>query len=142
MSNYKRRHPKKSSSWIKDRYFKTLGNRHWVFTGVNDKGNLIRLFKAGLVPVTRHIKVKEKANPYNPAWDNYFETRYTKKWFSSKWGRTKLRCIWRQQEGLCPVCKAGFKGETGFHVHHIVERSKGGGDYLNNLVMLHPNCHR
>ena len=138
----KRRHPKKSLTWIKSRYFKTVGNNHWMFTGVDDKGNLVHLFKAGLVPVTRHIKIKAAANPYDPEWDDYFETRYTRKWFCSKWGRSKLRRLWRQQNGLCPVCQQGFKGETSIHVHHIVERCKGGGDHLDNLVMLHPNCHR
>jgi RNA-directed DNA polymerase len=137
-----RRHPKKSSTWIKKRYFKTVGNNHWVFTGVDDKGNHQHLFKAGLVPVTRHIKIRADANPYDPGWDDYFEERYTKKWLSSKWGWTKLRSIWRQQSGLCPVCQQGFKGETSIHVHHLVERSKGGSDRLDNLVMLHPNCHR
>ncbi|MCK5355482.1 MAG: group II intron reverse transcriptase/maturase, partial [Methyloprofundus sp.] len=138
----KRRHPRKSRKWIRAKYFKTVGNNHWVFTGVDDKGNLKHLFKAGLVPVTRHIKIKAEANPYDPEWDDYFEVRYTRKWFSSKWGRSKLRRIWRQQKGLCPMCRQGFKGETSIHVHHIIERCQGGGDGLNNLVMLHPNCHR
>ena len=94
------------------------------------------------MPVTRHIKIKAAANPYNPEWDDYFDTRYTCKWFSSQWGRSKLRRLWRQQNGLCPVCQQKFKGETSINVHHIVERYKGGGDNLDNLVMLHPNCHR
>ena len=46
------------------------------------------------------------------------------------------------KKGLCPMCRQGFNGETSIHVHHIIERCKGGGDGLNNLVMLHPNCHR
>ena len=29
----KRRHPKKSRQWIKDRYFETIDQRHWVFHG-------------------------------------------------------------------------------------------------------------
>jgi len=137
----KRRHPKKSARWVRSK-FQTVGNDHWVFTGIDDKGNPIRLFSASLVPVTRHIKVKVLANPYDPEWDEYFEIRYTHRWFCSKWGRTKLRKIWRQQGGLCPVCKQGFNGETSIHVHHIVERCNGGDDSLTNLVMLHPNCHR
>ncbi|WP_261298988.1 HNH endonuclease [Shewanella holmiensis] len=30
----------------------------------------------------------------------------------------------------------------GWNVHHIVERGKGGSDEMENLVLLHPNCHR
>ena len=138
----KRRHPKKTSAWIKAKYFMTVKHNHWVFTGLNDKGNLVHLFKAGLVPVTRHVKIKAEANPFDPEWESYFETRYTRKWFCSKWGRSKLRRLWRQQNGLCPVCQQKFKGETSIHVHHIVARCMGGGDSLDNLVMLHPNCHR
>ena len=138
----KRRHPKKTSRWVRAKYFKTVRNNNWVFTGVDDKGNLNHLYKASLTPVTRFVKVKGKANPYDPEWDDYFEKRYTRKWFNSKWGRSKLRSIWRQQNGLCPICQQGFTGETGIHVHHIVERCKGGGNNFKNLVMLHPNCHR
>ena len=69
------------------------------------------------------------------------ELLVTKKWgHTKKWGCSKLRRIWRQQKGLCPMCRQGFKGETSIHVHHIIKRCKG-GDSLNNLVMLHPNCH-
>ena len=137
----KRRHPKKSLTWIKSHYFKTVRNNHWTFTGIDDQGHPRYLFKAGLVPVTRHIKIKAAANPYDPEWDDYFEKRYTRKWFSSKWGRSKMRLLWYQQSGLCPVCRQKFNGETSIHVHHIVARSMGGGDSLDNLVMLHPNCH-
>ena len=56
--------------------------------------------KLGLVPVTRHVKIKAEANPFDPEWENYFETRYTRKWFCSKWGRSKLRRLWRQTEWL------------------------------------------
>ncbi|XGM76492.1 HNH endonuclease [Klebsiella pneumoniae] len=27
-------------------------------------------------------------------------------------------------------------------VHHIIRRVDGGGDEIDNLMMLHPNCHR
>jgi RNA-directed DNA polymerase len=42
----------------------------------------------------------------------------------------------------CPMCKQHITHETGWHIHHILERHKGGDDRLSNLVMLHPNCHR
>ena len=32
--------------------------------------------------------------------------------------------------------------ETGWDIHHIHFRGKGGTDLMSNLVMLHPNCHR
>jgi RNA-directed DNA polymerase len=102
----------------------------------------IRLFKADLVPVTRHVKIQGEANPYDPDWENYFEQRYLQKWKCRKWGKTKLRSIWKQQGGFCPMCSQGFNGDTSIHTHHIIERCKGGDDNLDNLVLLHPNCHR
>jgi RNA-directed DNA polymerase len=112
-----------------------------VFKAVDDtcpehsrrEGNLIRLYKAFLTPVTRHTKIQGKANPFDPAWESYtstssahrFEQRYTRKWRSSKWGKSKLRTLWRRQHGQCPVCGQGFKGDTAIHAHHIVERCKG-----------------
>ena len=137
-----RRHPKKPPHWVRRKYFFTEGNRNWVFKAVDDKGNPIRLYKAFLTPVTRHIKIQGKANPFDPAWEGYFEQRYTRKWHSSKWGKSKLRTLWRRQHGHCPVCGQGFKGDTAIHAHHLIERCKGGSDNLDNLVLLHPNCHR
>jgi len=76
--------------------------------------------------LTRHIKIKAEANPYDPVWDDYFETRNTRKWFCSKWGRSKLRRLWWQQNGLCPVCQQKFKGETSIHVHTHCGTVQGG----------------
>jgi len=46
----KRRHPNKGKRWVKDRYFHTLGDRNWVFSGqVRDpkgKRPAVHLFKA------------------------------------------------------------------------------------------------
>ena len=42
----------------------------------------------------------------------------------------------------CPICNELITQETSWNIHHIVERHKGGPDTLDNLVMLHPNCHR
>ena len=30
--------------------------------------------------------------------------------------------------------------DTGWHLHHVIKRSRGGSDKLTNLVLLHPNC--
>ena len=69
----KRRHPKKSRQWIKDRYFETIDQRHWVFHGtVAGREEVIQpvwLLAASSVPIQRHTKVKGEANPYDPAWE-------------------------------------------------------------------------
>ncbi|WP_408606445.1 HNH endonuclease signature motif containing protein [Erwinia typographi] len=40
------------------------------------------------------------------------------------------------------MCEQFFSKETGWNIHHIMRKTQGGSDSLDNLVMLHPNCHR
>ena len=142
----KRRHPNKSRAWVRAKYFHTQGDRHWVFTGAvpGPKGTseLVWLFSASKMPIVRHVKVREQANPYDPAWEVYFEERLGLKMAGHLVGRRKLLHLWKEQAGICPVCKQKITTLTGWHNHHIVWRSKGGSDSADNRVLLHPNCHR
>ncbi len=70
----KRRHPNKSHHWIKAKYFKTKGNRHWVFS-TSDKKNAIELPLFGATKIIRHIKIKRLSNPFDKEWENYFIER-------------------------------------------------------------------
>jgi len=67
-----RRHPKKSSRWIKDKYFQREGNRDWVF---GEKKGAERLLKMSDIPIRRHSQIKADANPYDPQWYDYFAKR-------------------------------------------------------------------
>ena len=75
----KRRHPNKGKRWIKDKYFKVIGHRRWVFTGTIPRKDgtpqIIRLVYAANTPIRRHIKIKGQANPYDPQWTTYFMSR-------------------------------------------------------------------
>lgn len=74
----RRRHPKKPSRWIKKRYFTSKGSNHWVFYGVERKGDMRRahyLFPASTCRIRRHIKVISKVNPFDPAFRSYFQRR-------------------------------------------------------------------
>ncbi len=59
----KRRHPDKSPVWIKKKYFKTTGNRNWVFVVAEDREKLypdgkpfaISLFRASDIPIKREF---------------------------------------------------------------------------------------
>ncbi|WP_247686910.1 HNH endonuclease [Pseudoalteromonas luteoviolacea] len=57
-------------------------------------------------------------------------------------GQRKVLTLWLIQLHRCPLCHQAITKETGWNIHHIVERVKGGSDELSNLVLLHPNCHR
>jgi 5-methylcytosine-specific restriction endonuclease McrA len=56
--------------------------------------------------------------------------------------RRKLLKLWEQQQGLCPVCGQPVTPETGWHRHHVTWKAHGGTDEAENLLLLHPNCHR
>jgi RNA-directed DNA polymerase len=74
----RRRHPKKTLSWIKDRYFQCRGERNWVFATRDTTGSQPRqceLFRASSLPIQRHVKVCSDANPFSPEWLEYFHRR-------------------------------------------------------------------
>jgi RNA-directed DNA polymerase len=141
-----RRHPHKSRRWIKDTYFHTIGERHWVFCGkrLDKTGHpqTVRLFAASSVPIKRHAKIKSAANPFDPAWEVYFEQRLGVTMADDLKGRRTVLYLWNEQRGLCPVCQQSLTHLTGWHIHHLVWRTRGGPDHATNRVLLHPNCHQ
>jgi RNA-directed DNA polymerase len=66
----KRRHPKKKSDWIKQKYFKAIGKRNWTFK--TDKITLVEMEK---IPIKRHIKIRKDANPFDVDYRDYFRKR-------------------------------------------------------------------
>ncbi|MGL4667183.1 MAG: group II intron maturase-specific domain-containing protein [Saezia sp.] len=143
----KRRHPKKNLYWIKDRYFKNIGTRTWVFAAQRDGGepygetDWIKLVYAGEIPIKRYRKIRAEANPFDPAWETYFEKRISYKMMVTLHGQKKLLRFWYDQHGQCPICQQRITKETGWNLHHLIRRVDGGKNTNANQVMLHPNCH-
>ncbi len=137
----KRRHPKKSKTWIEKKYFTTIGGNHWVFYGEVD-GRKYYLMDTASMPIKRHVKVQGKANPYDPEWESYYEKRLDVHMESTLKGRRWLSYLWKEQNGLCPVCNQKITKITGWHSHHIQRRSSGGAGTAENRVLLHPTCHQ
>ncbi|EFW0539482.1 group II intron reverse transcriptase/maturase [Shigella boydii] len=133
-----RRHPSRGKRWIRRKYF----DESWRLHSKDADGHRWVLYKASTIPIRRHIKIKSEANPYAPEWESYFEKRQALIWLKSQNGRNRIVAIWRKQEKRCPICGQSFSQETGWDIHHIVRKTQGGSDNLDNLVMLHPNCHR
>jgi RNA-directed DNA polymerase len=137
-----RRHPNKGKIWIREKYFKSVNNRHWVFSGENQGENTKRLRIMSAVPIVRHIKIQADSNPYDPKYEEYFEKRLQVKMTSGEVGKTKIARLWVHQKGLCPVCKTQINDMKNLNIHHIIYRVNSGQDTSSNLVILHPNCHR
>ncbi|AWF62229.1 group II intron reverse transcriptase/maturase [Pseudomonas aeruginosa] len=73
-----RRHAMKNAHWVKQRYFRVVGQRHWVFATQEKARGLSQpawLYAAASVSIVRHIKICSAANPFDPAWTFYLERR-------------------------------------------------------------------
>ena len=140
----KRRHPNKGARWIKDKYFKTQSTRKWVFSATTlDKDGsqvVLKLVKVSDTPIRRHIKIKAQANPHDPEWDGYFESRWGQKMRISPKGRKRLFRVWWRQDGLCSACGRQITDQTPWRVAHVVKPTEGGTDAILNLRIHHVNC--
>lgn len=77
----KRRHPNKNKFWIKAKYFTKIGSRDWCFYAPNAKDtskNLTLLF-ASDTKITRYVKIRKDANPYDPKFQEYFQSRQSRR---------------------------------------------------------------
>jgi len=141
----RRRHPEKSLGWLKQKYFERQGQDNWRFFGKSCDGagilHTVRLLPASHIPIRRYIKVKGEANPYDPAYETYFEKREGDHMAESFRGTRTLRFLWYLQRGLCPVCNMKITRITGWRLHHRISRVKGGSTSADNRVLLHPECH-
>lgn len=138
----KRRHPKKTAAWIKQRYFfRTEKGRDWCFFG-RKEGRKAVLIRAMDVRIERHSKIKGHANPYDLEWEMYIESRMDRKIRESLKDRKKIFNLWQSQNGICLICQQKITDKTQWHKHHIVWKINGGSNKNDNLVLLHPNCHR
>ena len=141
----RRRHPNKPSRWVKAKYFERRRDRDWTFFGetCDDEGRpgKVWLFHAKNTPIKRHVKVKGEANPYDPAYETYFEDREGAHMLDTFRGTRTLRYLWHEQRGLCTLCTTKITRITGWRLHYRVPRVKGGSTGATNCVLLHPECH-
>ncbi len=145
----KRRHPNKGSVWIKEKYFKTAGNRNWAFASEdieklypNGKPFVITLFRASDTPIKRHTKIKGDANPFDPKFETYFEERSTSKMRDTLKRGKRVLSLWLNQCGICPLCRQKITADMQWSFHHITRKIEGGGSTLSNLRLTHTHCHR
>ena len=141
----RRRHPNKNTRWCKQKYFAPRRGRNWCFFGETcaDLGQPIQVWlrHARSTPIKRHVKVQGDANPYDPAYETYFEQREATHMQETFRGTRTLRFLWHEQRGLCTVCNTPITRITGWRLHHCVPRGMGGSQSAENRVLLHPECH-
>lgn len=127
-----RRHPNKSNGWVAKKYWKTIGDKNWVF--LNEEN--VRLISHSEKPIVRHIKIKGNKSPYDGDW--------------AYWGKrlrnnpnlsTRIVKLIKEQKGKCNVCGLNIRSEDRVEIDHIIPKSKGGKDLYKNLQLLHVHCH-
>lgn len=142
----RRRHPNKTCEWVRMKYFRPLGNRHWVFNtvtrGDNDKPIRLALYLASDTRIVRHVGVKSDANPFDPAWDAYFEQRKSARMLARLQDRGFPKQLWLKQQGICPGCGQLIGEEDRWVMHPLVPFKAGGTRSLTNLKLLHSSCQR
>ncbi len=141
----RRRHPRKNARWRKAKYFPAHGTDQWRFSGEveDEQGQPYRVYlhRATDTRIRRHVPIRKEANPFDPAWEPYFEKRLDVKTERSLMGKRRLIALWVEQGGRCAHCGQKITKLTGWHSHHLVWRSRGGSDAAANRVLVHPTCH-
>ena len=76
-----RRHPHKSLTWIRNKYWQRDKRFGWVF-GLNYKdkkgrASIYSLHQLARTKIQYHVKIRSEANPFDPQYDEYFKQRRT-----------------------------------------------------------------
>jgi RNA-directed DNA polymerase len=97
----KRRHPRKSASWIRLRYWRTVGQDHWRFASPDGYA----LTNHAAIRIQRHVKVKGNASPFD---GNllYWAKRLQQ---SHPLTMSRLGALLHKQQGKCRWCELLFQ---------------------------------
>jgi RNA-directed DNA polymerase len=130
-----RRHSNYTRRWIVQRYFPQHAGGGRPFT---DPLTGLTLFQVSAVKAARHRKVLEVANPFAREWEDYFRLRALR--LNRDFLPAFLRRVLLRQLGLCPVCRQVLQKDEEHHLHHRDGNHQNNS--IENLVLLHPTCHR
>ena len=142
----RRRHPMKSGRWVRKKYFHSKDFRHGVFAtqtlGGDGTKRWLALYVAADTKIVRHYGIRADANPFNPAWDEYFAQRRRKSMSRRLGKRETPKQLWQQQQGKCPGCGQLIDENDRWRLVPVTSDAAGGNRSPANLVMLHLQCQR
>lgn len=126
-----RRFPTLSGKWITSRHF----TDNWTFY---DQETGLKAHKLNRTPRRRYIKVQNNRRVYNKDDQEYWNERESNQ--IALYGQYKL--LYHKQYGKCSYCDRLFKStDEDFNLHHLKPVAFGGKDELNNLRLVHQDCH-
>jgi RNA-directed DNA polymerase len=129
----KRRHPNKSSRWVRRRYFRRDG--YWTFHAQG-----VPLVRHGATPITRFVKVRGRNSPYDPKLHAYWQQR-TKQRIAVRTYAKQRQALLVAQAYRCALCRLPLDVDDPLHEDHIIPRQAGGSDQLDNRRVVHAWCH-
>jgi RNA-directed DNA polymerase len=130
-----RRHPQKGHQWVARKYWKSNGERNWIFMDIKD-GNPVRLTNHSDTAIVRHTKVKGELSPYDGN-EIYWSSRMGNNPGTPK----RVATLLKRQKGKCAQCELYFREEDVLEIDHITPKTQGGKDEYKNLQLLHRHCH-
>ena len=143
----KRKHPEKSTKWLKEKYYTTVDEDQWVpytvytdRTGKQNKLHLINIAKD--IPIKRFVKVTGANSPLDPELTDYWRKRNLSLGKERFAQGSKYEIIFKKQKGICPLCGEHISLDDEFELHHILPIKDGGTNKIKNLVFLHRRCHK
>lgn len=131
----KRRHPNKSAKWVRQRYFKTVGKRQWVFGT-----DTLSLRNPADMPIIRFVKVIGHHSPLNPELGEYWVKRHRRQVQQQTNSRLKQTLL-KRQAYRWGQCDLPFTTEDIIHYHHIIPVVDGGSNGPDNRLAVHQHCH-
>lgn len=130
----KKKRPTRPADWRYHRYFRKSGTQ--LAFGLEAAKAWVGIKYHNQYKIARHVKVKGVKSPYDGDLP-YWITRLSR--YSGLTGRTSR--LLRRQKGRCDLCSLPFWHDDVMEVDHILPKSKGGKDGINNLRLVHGHCH-
>src|SRR5260370_8711645 len=90
--------------------------------GGKGKTEAVALRRAFDGKIQRHTPIQGAANPFDPAWETYFEKRLDVKTEPNLTRKRQLLHLWKEQDGPCPMCHQKTTCTTGGPDHHRPRR--------------------
>ena len=131
-----RRHSNKNKTWVNKKYWHTIGMNNWRFASKHGTEFSAILPMYPETKITRHIKVKGDASPYDGN-INYWASRMGK----HPEVKPSVARLLKKQKGKCNQCNLTFKPGDKIERDHIIPRQTGGNKLKDNLQLLHKHCH-
>ncbi len=130
----KRRTGKYKISYQK--YWKNINGKMTFASEPTHESEPMKLITHNQVSIKRHTKVKGEKSPYDGDW-TYWGKRL-KNYFGLK---TTVQKLLKKNNAKCNWCGLHFKPEDEWDIDHIIPKSNGGKNTIENLQLLHRHCH-